>query len=116
MAIGEPLPPIAWQVSRKVFRHVLARDAVPALPPLRWGSFAHAGPEYRYQNGAWVRHDQPVTQMRNVRDLPQAVLSIVAPLKRRDASRYALADHQPHRYIAALRPAGVVTEYGDRDS
>ena len=27
--------------------------------------------------------------------------------------RFTMADHLPHHYIAALRPAGRVTEFGD---
>jgi hypothetical protein len=27
---------------------------------------------------------------------------------------HTIADHGPHHYIAALRPAGRVTEFGDR--
>jgi hypothetical protein len=36
-----------------------------------------------------------------------------APVKKRGALRFTMTDHLPHHYIAALRPAGRVTEFGD---
>jgi hypothetical protein len=37
----------------------------------------------------------------------------LGPQKRRRLGRYSAGEHLPHRYIAALRPRGTVTELGD---
>jgi hypothetical protein len=114
MAAGEPLPELARSVAEKVFRHVNARDPVPALPPLAWGRFAHFGHEYRFTNGEWKASDRPVAQLKGVGEIPRSLLASLAPLKRRNASRYSMNDHGPHCYISALRPKGQVTEFGDQ--
>ena len=113
LTAGEPLPEVARAVARKVFRHVNARDPVPALPPLAWGRFAHFGHEYRFANGEWKASDEPVTQLKGIREIPGSVLALFATAKRRNASRYTMTAHAPHQYIAALRPRGRVTEFGD---
>ena len=113
MAAGEPLPEIARAVAQKVFRHVNARDPVPALPPLAWGRFAHFGHEYRFANGEWNASDKPVAQLKGLREIPPSLLAFFAPAKRRNASRYSMNDHGPHHYISVLRPKGQVTEFGD---
>jgi hypothetical protein len=114
MAAGEPLPGVAREVGRKLFRHVASRDLVPALPPAPWGRFAHFGWEYRYVHGEWQRSETPVAQLANAREVPRALLAFFGTAKRRDSSRYTLADHGPHHYISALRPKGLLTEFGDR--
>lgn len=113
MALVEPIPELARQVGAKVFRHILVRDPVPALPPAHWGRFAHVGHEYRYAENAWRRAETPVAQLRHVSEIPRFLVGFFATGKRRDAQRYAARDHGPHHYIAALRPAGRVTEFGD---
>lgn len=115
MAAGEPLPEVARDVARKVFRHVNARDLIPALPPAPWGHFAHFGHEYRYVNGEWQRAEKPVAQLENLREIPRSLLAFLAPPKRRETSRYTMADHGPHHYVSALRPRGKITEFGDQD-
>ncbi len=115
LTIGEPLPRIAQEVGRRLYRYVMPRDIVPALPPVGWGRMCHFGNEFRYENGKWRRSEAPVKQLSNAREIPQAFLSFFAPSKRRDAARFSSADHGPHVYIAALRPKGRVTEYGDQD-
>ena len=114
MAAGEPLPDAARAVAQKLFRHVNARDPVPALPPLAWGRFAHFGHEYRFANGEWKASDRPVAQLKGLSEIPRSLLAFFATAKRRNASRYSMNDHGPHHYIAALRPKGQVTEFGDR--
>ena len=113
MALAEPLPDCARDVGRKVFRHVMARDVIPALPPAQSGKFAHVGHEYVFTDGEWHIADAPVTQLKNIRDVSGSLLSVFATPKRSASSRYALGDHGPHRYIGALRPADRITEFGD---
>jgi hypothetical protein len=113
MTVGEPLPDAARIMSAKIFRHVLARDIIPLLPPAGWGAFAHIGHEYRHENGAWHPQKNAVTQALNVRELPKAMMTVLAPAKRAGTAQYTAAVHPPHHYISALRPAGLVTEFGD---
>jgi predicted lipase len=114
LTVGEPLPEVARALGRKVFRHVNARDPVPALPPLAWGRFAHFGHEYRYTDGEWKASDTPVAQLKGVREIPLSLLAFFATAKHRTASRYSMKEHGPQHYIAALRPRGRVTEFGDQ--
>jgi hypothetical protein len=114
LAVGEPLPGPARVIARKVFRYVRARDPIPALPPLAWGRFAHFGHEYRFADGEWKASDEPVAQLKGIREIPSALLAFFATAKHRDASRYSMKEHGPHLYIAALRPKGRVTEFGDQ--
>jgi hypothetical protein len=114
LTVGEPLPEAARAIGRKLFRHVNPRDPVPALPPVAWGRFAHFGHEYRFANGAWNVSDKPVVQLKGVREIPLSLLAFFATAKHRTASRYSMQEHGPHLYIAALRPSGRVTEFGDQ--
>jgi len=113
LATGEPLPEVARELGRRLYRHVNARDLVPSLPPAAWGHFVHFGAEYRHADGEWRRAESPVSQLVRVREIPRAMLAFLATKKRRDSSRYTMAEHGPHRYIAALRPKGRVDEFGD---
>ncbi|MGZ8830226.1 MAG: lipase family protein [Thermoanaerobaculia bacterium] len=113
MTIGEPLPEAARIVSGKIFRHVMPRDIVPLLPPAGWGSFAHVGHEYRYETGEWHLQKKAVTRGVSVREIPRAMLTMLAPTKRGSSAQYTAAVHGPHHYISALRPAGLLTEFGD---
>jgi len=115
LTVGEPLPHVARALARKVFRHVNARDPVPALPPLAWGQFTHLGHEYRCADGEWKASDKPVAQLKGVREIPGSLMAFFATARRRTASRYSIIEHGPHQYIAALRPRGRVTEFGDRE-
>ncbi|MGZ7078526.1 MAG: lipase family protein [Thermoanaerobaculia bacterium] len=115
MTVGDPLPEVAQQVARKVFRHVIARDLIPALPAKPWGHFAHFGHEFRFENGDWQRAETPVAQLENLREIPRSLLAFFATAKRREASRYTMAEHGPHHYLSALRPKGTVTEFGDHE-
>lgn len=112
MTVGEPLPEPARHMSAKIFRHVLARDIVPLLPPAGWGTFAHIGNEYRYENNAWSLQ-KTALQPLNVREIPKAMVTALAPMKRAGAAQYTATVHPPHHYISALRPAGLITEFGD---
>ena len=47
LTVAEPLPDGAREIAAKVFRHVNARDVIPALPARAWGRFTHFGNEYR---------------------------------------------------------------------
>jgi hypothetical protein len=113
MTIAGPLPHATDAIGRKLFRYVTARDPIPALPAKSWGPFVHVGQEYRLADGRWQRSESPVAQLSSMREIPPAVLAFVASEKRRASSRYTLADHGPHHYIAALRPKNRVTEFGD---
>lgn len=114
MVIAEPLPPRAAQVGPMLFRHVRRRDPVPTLPPATWGKFAHFGLEYRFADGRWDLAAAPTEQLTAIKELPSSMLAFVASEKRRAKLRYSLVEHGPHYYIAALRPPGRVTEFGDR--
>ncbi len=114
LTLGEPLPGVSHEIGGKLFRHVIPRDIVPALPPAPWGRLTHFGCEYRYENGEWRQSATPVAQLPSFKQIPRSLASFFAPFKRRDAAPYSMAEHGPHLYIAALRPKGRVTEFGDR--
>lgn len=113
MAIGGPLTTAVDEVARRLHRHVLPRDPVPALPPTAWGHFAHFGHEYVYTDGQWAQSKAPVAQLESATGIPRALLAIFATEKRRASQALTAADHGPHQYLAALRPAGRVNELGD---
>jgi hypothetical protein len=115
---GQPMaldaaPGLLPALEARVFRHVLPRDPIPALPPASWARFAHLGREYRYVDGDWRRAEKPVRQMANARGIPGSILTLFAPERRQRSSRWFFGEHAPHHYVAALRPAGHVTEFGD---
>jgi hypothetical protein len=112
MALDAP-PDLMPAFESKVFRHVIPRDPVPALPPASWARLAHIGREYRYVQGDWRRAESPVEQMANARAIPRSILSSLAPEGRQSSSRWSFGEHGPHHYVAALRPAARVTEFGD---
>ncbi|MGZ7081070.1 MAG: lipase family protein, partial [Thermoanaerobaculia bacterium] len=113
MTIGEPLPEAARIVWAKIFRHVLPRDVVPLLPPAGWGSFTHVGHECRYEGSEWRLQKKTVTRALNAREIPRAMLTALGPNARRNSAQYTVAVHGPHHYISTLRPAGLLTEFGD---
>jgi len=113
MAVAAPLPQAMHKVEKKLFRHVMSRDFIPALPPAQWGPFVHFGQEYRYEDGGWQRAESPVAQLASPRGIPRSVLAFLVPEKRRASWRYTVDLHGPHHYIAALRPNDRVTEFGD---
>lgn len=115
LVVGGELPPTAAPIADRCYRHVLARDPVPGLPPAGWGALVHAGREYRYRDGSWQPSDPVTAQLTNLREIPNSLLAMFATGKRRASMRYTLADHGPHQYLAALRPVGKITEFGDRD-
>ncbi|HUJ15448.1 MAG TPA: lipase family protein [Thermoanaerobaculia bacterium] len=106
MVCRPPLTDDARAMTARIFRHVMPRDVVPALPPADYGAFEHFGREYRFEGGAWQLQEKAIAQLVKFRQAPRMLL-------RRDATRYTIAEHAPHVYIAALRPAGRVTEFGD---
>jgi hypothetical protein len=112
MTVCAPLPAWAAAAGGRVFRYIIPRDLVPALPPLPWGPFTHIGHEYRYADGTWHASATPVAPLANVREIPRVLLAFFAPRHTTAAHRYTLADHRPHHYIAALRPTGMITELG----
>lgn len=114
LVAGAPAPAIAATVGRRFFRHVLGRDIIPSLPPSVWGSLRHFGHEFHYAGGQWQRSDCVTAQLAGFREASRATLAVLAPARKRAAQRYTMDDHGPHQYIAALRPAGRVTEFGDR--
>jgi hypothetical protein len=114
LVAGGPAPEIASAVGRKLYRHVLGRDIIPNLPPKVWGSLEHFGHEFHFERGEWRKRDRVSAQAANFRDVSRAVLAVFAPAKKRDVQRFTMADHQPHQYLSALRPAGKITEFGDQ--
>jgi hypothetical protein len=115
MAVGGPLPDAARALEPKLFRHITARDIVPTLPAASWGPFVHFGREYRYTEGQWQYAETAVAQLAHTREIPRSVLAVFASAKRRGSSRYTVAEHGAQQYLAALRPKGRVTEFGDHD-
>lgn len=113
MAVCAPLPPWVAEVGSRLFRHVRARDPVPALPPAQWGPFVHIGQEFRPQDGGWRRSEAPVEPLVRTRDVAQSMLALLAPERQRRSFRYSAAEHRPQHYIAELRPRNCVTELGD---
>lgn len=113
LALQIPLPPVVQDLERYVFRHVVVRDPIPALPAATWGPFVHVGQEFRYLAGEWQRSASPVPQLPNMRQVPRIMFSFFAAEARRGASQYAFSEHGPQHYLAALRPPGRVTEFGD---
>ena len=113
LTVGEPLPDGAREIAAKVFRHVNARDVIPALPARAWGRFAHFGNEYRCVDGQWTRAEEPVAQLSSMREIPRSIFAAFETATRKKPSRYTMADHPPHEYIAALRPPDRISELGD---
>lgn len=112
MAVCRPAPTWAQQLGDRMFRYVVDRDLIPALPPAAWGPFAHLGREYRYAGGAWQRADAPVAQLAGLREIPKAMSALFAREKDRGSQRYSLLEHRPQHYIDALRPPGMISEFG----
>ena len=110
MVVHTPVAANVEAVGRNVFRHVLSRDPVPALPPASFGPFAHIGSEHVFDAAKWTRADKPTKALKNV---SRAVLSTVASGLTSAKARYSLEQHGPHRYLDALRPSDRVTEFGD---
>jgi len=115
LAVGGPLPEAAAALGSRVLRHVYGRDIVPSLPPGVWGTLEHCGQEFHHADGQWRRRHPVTAQLASFRHVPGSLLGLVAPVKKRGALRYTIADHQPQWYISALRPAGKVTEFGDHE-
>lgn len=113
LATGGPLPAGAAPVAAKFVRHVLPRDPIPALPLASWGRLEHHGAEYRFVEGAWQRSDEATRQMSGLWRVIRSLFALFAGEKRRKRLQYTLTEHGPHRYLAALRPSGRVTEFGD---
>jgi hypothetical protein len=113
MVVAGPLPRAAESLEPKLFRHVLLKDPVPALPPKPWGPFVHFGQEYRHAQGEWQRAESPVAQLSGIREVVRSGLALFVSQKRRASFRYSFPEHAPHHYIAALRPRDRVSEFGD---
>lgn len=113
MTSCKPLPRWTDEVARKLIRHIIPRDPVPALPPVGWGPFVHIGQEFQLVDGVWCRAESPVAQAASVRQIARSIVDALGPEERRRSSRYLAAAHAPQHYIAALRPTGRVTELGD---
>ncbi|WP_454916200.1 lipase family protein [Xanthobacter sediminis] len=116
LTVGGPLPAQAAQAARGLWRHVMPRDPMPALPPGDWGGLAHFGHEYRWHDegdgsGTWQASGEPVAQAATLMSVGGALIPSMR--RRSDRQRYVLAEHRPHCYIDALRPHGLITEYGE---
>jgi hypothetical protein len=118
---GQPLtlagrvPRSVQPVAARIFRHVMPGDPIPALPPAAWGALEHVGHEFRHVDGRWERADEPTRQIESWREIPRSLLAFLARETDRPSFRYTMGAHGAHRYLAALRPPGRVTEYGDLD-
>lgn len=113
LATAGPLPPVARALDSKLIRHVLANDPIPSLPPSTWAELAHFGQEFRYDGGQWRRAESAVAQFSGLKELGRSSLVYLMRGKDRSALRYRLDEHDPHHYLAALRPKDRVTEFGD---
>ena len=113
LTVGETLPPRVAAIGEKTFRHVSARDVIPALPAAAWGRLTRFGHEYRNAGGEWRLADAAVEQLQNLRELPRSIFAAFELVARKKPSRYSLADHRPHEYIGLLRPPGRLSELGD---
>ncbi len=111
MAVCRPVPSWAEQIGERMLTHVIASDLIPALPPATWGPFTHLGRTYRYDGGAWHRARSHVEPLKSLREIPKAMVAVLAPEKYRSARR-SLAEHPPQYYIDALRPEGMISEFG----
>lgn len=115
LTVGGPLPAQAAGAARRLWRHVMPHDPMPVLPPAAWGGLVHFGHEYRWQDtgdgaGTWESSSEPVAQAATLMSVGGPLMpSIPWP----NRQRYDLAKHRPHCYIDALRPDGVLTEYGE---
>jgi len=114
LAAAGPLPDAAGPLARRLLRHVNARDIVPSLPFAAWGPLEHFGREFRFTHGRWERHEAATEQLESFRAAPRAVFAMFAPAKKRESLPHSMTSHGPHHYIAALRPKGPVTEFGER--
>ena len=112
MAVCSPVPSWAEPLCDRMFTHAIASDLVPALPPSPWGPFTHLGHAYRYDGGAWHRAESHVKPLASLREVPKAMVALFAQERSRASYRYSLAEHQPQHYINALRPAGMISEFG----
>jgi len=113
MVVCEPVPEWTDEVARKLLRHVIPTDPVPALPPVGWGPFVHLGREFQLVDERWLGVESSVTQAASARQVLRSILDALGPERRRDSSRYLAGAHAPQHYIEALRPKGRVTELGD---
>lgn len=106
---------------QRVLRYVYQHDVVAHLPPELTGPFAHFGREYQYHHdltgGTWQQNDKTRSQVSDVLELAQAPLAFLArqaPILRAIPLRFSADDHNPQRYLAALTPPGVTSEFGDQ--
>lgn len=102
-------------LGRRVLRYVYGDDVVPHLPPCDAGEFAHFGRELVHRDGQWRPSRTTHQQMRSVLLLAEAPLSFLARRLRvlhGVPFTYSIDDHLPHRYVTALTPPGVSSEYG----
>ena len=113
LVVGGPLTGSAGGVSGRLFRHVRARDPIPALPLASWGRLVHCGIEIRETADGWAPSPEVTAQMSGWWGAWRSLSALFAGEKRRRALRYALTEHGPHKYIAGLRPPGRVSEFGD---
>ena len=112
MAVCRPVPSWAGQLGDRMFTHVIASDVIPALPPATWGPFTHLGRTYRYDGAAWHRLQSHVEALASVREIPKAMMALLAGEKHRASFQYSVAQHPPQYYIDALRPPGMISEFG----
>lgn len=115
MVAIQPLPMAARAAGRVLYRHVMPQDLVPALPPVSWGAFVHFGNEYVCAGRTWAASKTPVVQPARVREVARTMLrNGLVPARRADAE-FDMKAHLSQHYISALRPPGLVTEFGDYD-
>ena len=110
MVVHAPVAANVEAVDVGLFRYVLTRDPVPALPPALFGAFAHLGAEHVFDAG---KGRAPRSRTKALKNVSRAVLSTVASGLTSNKARWSLEEHGPHRYLDALRPTDRVTEFGD---
>ncbi len=98
---------------QRIFRHVLARDPVPALPPASFGTFSHVGSEFVFDGSQWTRAAQPTKPMKSLHGISRSLLTLVASGPTSRKTGFSVDQHAPHRYLDALRPPNRLTEFGD---
>lgn len=105
--------------SKQLIRYVYGHDVVPVLPPKASGDFAHFGLEQHYSkrgnDGQWSQRDAS-GQLSNLFELSGAAFAFVAQqfkALRNFPAQHSIYDHSPNRYIAALTPPGIRSEFGD---
>lgn len=102
--------------AKRFQRFVYKNDAVPPLPPIGLGDYAHFGPEYRVAKGGGYEQAPRPTRQASFFAIPIAATQFVTerlPVVRHLPFPFSLDDHLPVNYINWLSLPGKGSEYGD---